>query len=360
MRRTIRRRLTVFFTLAIVMVGFTGLRYAQLADSVFETRYVVSAELPTSGGLFTGAEVTYRGVPVGRVTAVDLSEHGVTASLAIRNQWHIPDEVMAHVRNRSAVGEQYVDLVPSRTGPPYLQDGSHLDRTHTTTPLQEDQLIGTIDAFAQSVNTEDLRTVVTELGEGFHGSAGDIQALLDGTSDIITAAHEHLPETLSLLDNTTRVLQTQLDGASDIRSFARSLRDLTGTLRGEDGTLRAVLRYGPPAARELHGLVNQLAIVLPRLLSNVISIGQLTVPRLPGLAVALAILPYDVAAVQAIVRNGRSYLGLSLNGTPDVCQKGYISPGEWRSTNDLSEVPAPLGARCAEPGLNWRGSAHAP
>lgn len=75
---------------------------------------------------------------------------------------------------------------------------------------------------------------------------------------------------------------------------------------------------------------------------------------------AVAILPYDVAAIQSIVRNGRSYLGLALNPTPDVCQQGYIPPSQWRSTNNLSVMPPPRQVLRTEPDKNFRGTAHSP
>lgn len=360
MRRSIRTRLTLFAVLSLVMVAFTGARYAQLTDRVLDTTYLVSAELEVSGGIFENAEVTYRGVPVGRVESVELTDTGVVARLDIRNEWKIPDDAQAHVRNRSAVGEQYVDLVPQRTGSPYLKDGSRLDTSRTSTPLPEEELVRTIDTFVRSVNLRDLRVVVSELGTGFRGSAQDLQALLDGTHAFVAEAEAHLPETIELLRHTRTVLGTQQQNASNLRSFAHSLALVTGTLRKQDPAIRGVIRHGAPTARELTGLVNGLALTVPELLGNMAVLGRATLPQLPGLAHALAILPYDVAAIQAIIRDRRSYLGLALNPTPNVCQKGYIPPDKWRSTNDLSVVPPPNGVHCAEPGKVWRGSEHAP
>ena len=104
------------------MVVVAGVRYARLWEAVSPSTYEVSVELERSGGIFERAEVTYRGVTVGRVRAVDFRQDGVTAVLAIDEQWRIPDDLTVAVHNRSAVGEQYVDLVPSRDGGPFLDD----------------------------------------------------------------------------------------------------------------------------------------------------------------------------------------------------------------------------------------------
>ncbi len=360
MRPGVRKRLLLFFVLSLVAVGYTGARYAQLTDKLPSQTYAVEVDLEKSGGLFAGAEVTYRGVPIGRVTEVELSDDGVVATLEIRDEWEVPADVTANVHNRSAVGEQYVDLTPGRDGAPYLEDGDQIARADTTIPLAEEDLILNIDRFATAVDVDDLRTVVRELGTGFRGSGGDLRRLLEGASTFVDAANANLPATLSLLENTHTVLRTQLAGASDFQSFAHDLASVTGTIRDSDADIRTVLRTGPPLARELAGLVNSLSLVTPAFLNNLVAVNAITVPNLHQLAWGLAIAPYDVAAVQAVARGGKSYLGLSLNSTPEVCQGGYIPPGEWRSTNDLSVVPAPNGLRCAEDGKVWRGSNHAP
>lgn len=176
----------------------------------------------------------------------------------------------------------------------------------------------------------------------------------------VEAANANLPQTIDLLRHTRTVLGTQQAGASNIKSFARSLALVTGTLRERDATIRTLIRKGSPAARELTGLVNGLSLVLPPLLGNLIVLTGITIPRLRGLDHALEILPYAVAAIQAIVRDNRSYLGLALNQQPGVCQQGYIPPSQWRSTNDLSVIPPPDQVRCEEPGMVWRGSNYAP
>lgn len=356
MRAGVRKRLTLFFVLSLVAVGYTGARYAQVTDKLLSRTYTVQVDLEESGGAFEGAEVTYRGVPVGRVTDVALSDDGVVAELTIRDRWKVPADVAANVHNRSAVGEQYVDLVPRRSGAPYLQDGARIDRADTSIPLAEEDLILNIDRFARTVDLDDLQTVVQELGVAFRESGGDLSRLLDGTGTFVEAANANLPALVALLENTRTVLATQVDGGSEFQSFARDLARVTTTLRSSDDDIRTTLRTGPSAARELTGLVEDLSSVTPAFLKNMLAVNEITGAHLHQIAWGLAIAPYDVAAVQAVARGGKSYLGLSLNVAPEVCQEGYIPPDGWRSTNDLSVVPAPHGLRCSEAGKVWRGT----
>ena len=71
------------------------------------------AHFADSGGAFAGAEVSYRGVRVGQVDEMVLTDDGVDILLDIDNEHDdIPADARAVVGNRSAVGEQYVELQP--------------------------------------------------------------------------------------------------------------------------------------------------------------------------------------------------------------------------------------------------------
>ena len=60
----------------MVGVSFVGARYARLDRLVFDESYAVVAHFTDSGGIFTGAEVAYRGVTVGQVSNMTLTEQG--------------------------------------------------------------------------------------------------------------------------------------------------------------------------------------------------------------------------------------------------------------------------------------------
>ena len=91
------------------------------------TTYTVVAHFDDSGGIFEGGEVTYRGVQVGRVGKLELTDDGVDVHLDIENGYDdIPADTLAVVGNRSAVGEQYVELQPQVDTAPYLRDDSEI------------------------------------------------------------------------------------------------------------------------------------------------------------------------------------------------------------------------------------------
>src|SRR3954454_5237236 len=111
-RRT-RIQLLVFVAITLLGVSYVGARYARLDRVFFDDHYTVVAHFADSGGIFSGGEVSYRGVQVGRGGKLVLTDDGVDVHLDIDNSHDdIPADTLAVVGNQSAVGEQYVELQP--------------------------------------------------------------------------------------------------------------------------------------------------------------------------------------------------------------------------------------------------------
>src|SRR6478609_11009069 len=153
-------QLVIFALITMIGVSFVGARYARLDRVFFDESYSVVAHFTESGGIFTGAEVSYRGVTVGQVSDMKLTSKGVDVVLNIEKKYQdIPTKTKAIVANRSAVGEQYVDLQPLTKTQPFLSDGSEIPTAMTATPIETTKLLTDLDTTVESVNKKSLRTV---------------------------------------------------------------------------------------------------------------------------------------------------------------------------------------------------------
>ncbi|MEU9570891.1 MlaD family protein [Streptomyces massasporeus] len=363
--RTVKAQLLAFATVTAVGVSYVGAEYTGLVDGILDRGYTVRADFSDSGGIFSGAEVTYRGVPVGRVGALRLSgSEGVSVALEIEDGApRIPSDTLAVVANRSAVGEQYVDLQPRRSGGPYLLDGSAIPREDTRVPLPVTDMVLSLDRLVTSVGKEDLRITVDELGEAFSGTGPRLGRLVDSGNALVESASDSLPETVSLIEDSRKVLKTQADQGSSIKSFSRDLALLTAELKSSDGDLRRLIGNAVPAGQEVNSLLRSTRPHLPVLLANLISGGQVTVARLPGVEQALVTFPVVVAGSHTVVPgDGTTHFGLVLNADdPPPCTQGYGT--RRRDPADTSTRPANTDARCTAPrggGTSVRGAQNAP
>jgi phospholipid/cholesterol/gamma-HCH transport system substrate-binding protein len=317
--------------------------------------------LPTSGGLFTGSEVTYRGVKVGKVSGMRVTRKGLLVDLALKDGTKVPMDSKIYVHNLSAVGEQYLDFEPPDDKPPYARAGDVIKGSEASLPISEEHLLTQMNSLVDSVDKTELSTVIGEAGTMFRNTANPLQRMVDSGTQFVDTAAANADDTITLLDTGRTVLQTQADHEKDIETFARGLADLTGTLRASDKNLRTILQGGPPAVREVNALLKGLEPTLPIFLSNLVTTNQVLTANLPALEQLLVVFPHVIAAgFTGTPGDGYGYINLQFNNSVPPCTKGYKPPSQWRPATDTSDGPI-YPAQCkAGPPQDMRGYAYAP
>ncbi|MER7695960.1 MULTISPECIES: MlaD family protein [unclassified Streptomyces] len=362
----IRLKNLAFLVIAVLVLGYLGVRYADLGHYVgLRSYYTVTVQLPQTGGLYTHSNVTYRGVSVGRVGPIDLTDEGVEAQLRIeKDAPPIPDSLTAVVANLSAVGEQYVDLRPTRADGPYLGNGSVIDEADTTIPAPPTDVLTSVDSLASSVDLESLRTVVEEFGAAFEGRGDDLQVLLDTGGDFVEAADKALPVTTRLMADGERVLRTQAEQGQALKGFASGAKELAAELKGSDADLRRLIATTPDAATQISGLLRDVDPAFGVVVANLLTTSEVAVTRQRGLEELLVKLPAVAAAGASAVDEDGARFGMSVTFfEPLPCTAGYGGT-VYRNGLDTSDGPAVnTAARCTSApgtGVNVRGSANAP
>jgi phospholipid/cholesterol/gamma-HCH transport system substrate-binding protein len=357
----VKFRLVAFVILSAVGIVYVASSFLGLTDRVLGRGITISATLPASGGLFTGSEVTYRGVKVGKVSAMDVTRKGLLVKIALKDGTKIPLDTKMHVHNLSAVGEQYLDFEPPDSKPPYAKSGDVLEGDASSLPTSEEVLLTQLNATVQSVDKKDLATVVGEAGTMFRGTANPLQRMVDSGTQFVDAAAASTDDTITLLDTGKTVLQTQADHEKDIQTFARGLADLTGTLRTSDKDLRTILQGGPATVREVDSLLKGLEPTLPVFLSNLVTTNQVLTANLPALEQMLVVFPHVIAAgFTGTPGDGYGYINLQFNNSVPPCTKGYKPPSQWRPATDMRDGPI-YPAKCKSgPPLSMRGYNYAP
>lgn len=364
MSRATRIKLAVFFVIAVASVAYVGGKYAGL-DRMFGARgYVVTAQLADSGGIFTGAEVAYRGVTIGNVREMHLTPTGVDVELDIDDDApRIPSNATAHVANRSAVGEQYIDLRPVSSQGPFLADGGVIRRDRTTLPVTPDTLLANLDKLVASVPLDSLGTVVDEAYLAFADAGPDMQRLLDAAHSFTVGARENVGDLQRLLRSARIVLKTQGDHADDLSTFASGLNKISKQFAKSDPDLRKIIDRARGTGRELSELIDTAGMDISVVLANLLTTVKVAETRAASLEQTLVSLPIIGAFPPSVSLEGRGQLGLVFdNFMPPSCTKGYEQTHQ-RPANDMSEAEPNKEAYCAEPKgspISVRGAQNAP
>ena len=380
MTKQIRNLLILFVVLSVVGIGYIAFRYVGADSLIGLGPYVVKVEMTDSGGIFPKAAVSYRGVEIGKVGDMRITPTGLETELEIdHDSPDVPASAIAVIANRSAVGEQYVDLEPPRDGGPYLQDGSVITADHVRTPVPVDSLLKDLNQLATSAPIPQLQTTVNELYTSFDRTGPDLQRLLDSSNTLVSTAISQIPQTTALLSSSRTVLTTQSELGPQILSFSRSLDLFTAQLKADDPNLRRLVNAAPPAATQLEGLIRETGPDLSRTLANLLTTVRIVQPRLAGVEQLLVTYPGLSAVAPSVVPgDGRVHFGLVLNvNDPPYCQNGaYLHQdgnGDPQTTWQRADAPPQGGGGpngffpmnttvwCNQGGnIDPRGSQHAP
>lgn len=352
--RFVRTQLIIFSIASIVGVAVMAVKYLQAPVLLGIGRITVSLELPSGGGLYQLSNVTYRGAEVGEVTDVKLTAKGVQATLSLHTSPKIPADLVAQVRSISAIGEQYVDLRPRSSLPPYLSDGSVIAVSDTEIPQPVGPMLDRTSALLAGIPRDKVATMLDESAKGLNDAGYDLGSLLDSAGVVARDSRSVVGQMRELIDDSRPLLDDQIESAQDTRTWTHSLANVTDQLVTNDPQVRTILQAAPAALQEVSRLLESIKPTLPVLLANLTSLGQVAVTYLPSLEQLLVLVPPFFADLQSIAPDNNA-TGLPLGNfriqmnDPPACTVGFLPPSQWRSPADTTTMDTPDGLYCKLP-----------
>lgn len=352
--RLVRIQLAIFTIISLVSASLMAVSYLQVPMLLGIGRIAVTLQLSGTGGLYRLANVSYRGVNIGKVTDVHATSAGAIATLSLASSPKVPADLQAQVHSMSAVGEQYVDLQPRVDTGPYLRDGSVILLQDTTIPQSVGPLMNQVSALIGSIPKDKLNALLDELFKGFNGTRYDLGSLFDSSSRVVGDLNDVADHAKKLIDDSVPLLDSQVATTDSTRTWTRSLAGITQQLASDDPQTRTLLQIGPPAADEVSRLLSQVKPTLPLLLANLTTISQILLTYNPSLRQLLVLLPPTVASSQSFGLPQNNPTGLVLGDAtvqiePPACTVGFLPPSSWRSPADTTTADTPDGLYCKVP-----------
>ncbi|MDG4667919.1 MlaD family protein [Mycobacterium sp. 236(2023)] len=353
--RFVRVQLVVFAIASLVASVAMVFGYLQVPRLLGVGHLTVTLELPSSGGLYRFSNVTYRGVQVGKVTDVEVVDgRRVVATLSLDSSPKIPSSVAVQIRSVSAIGEQYVDLQPPNSDPPFLVDGSVLTVDEESLPQPVGPLLDAASSLVASVPKGAISSLLDESFKAFDGAGYDLGSLIDSTATLSEDLSSVGDQTRILIDDSAPLLDGQAASTDSLRVWTSRLAAVSQQIVDDDQQVRTIVQRGPGFAAEVSDLLEEVKPTLPLLLANLTSLGQVGVTYHPSLEQLLVLLPPNVATIQATVPSNNP-TGIALGdfavtlGDPPPCTVGFLPPSQWRSPEDTSDIDTPDGLYCKLP-----------
>ena len=354
MTRFVRIQLTIFAVVTVLALSVMSVSYLKLPTAFGWQRTDVALQMPDTGGVYKNANVSYLGNVIGRVDAVTLKPGHVVAELHFDTRAEVPENVRAQIRSVSAVGEQFVELVPEGEPVGEMADGTVLGEDRVDMPQGIGPVLDQATVLMASIDDGKMRRVISESFDAFNGSERELQQFLDSAQLLLEEAQRNTGATRQLIADAEPVLDSQLRSADSIRAWTRNLADLTDQLRVNEPQLTSIIQRGPDSLARATRVLNALQPTMPVLVANLVSVGEVGVVYNRSIEQLLVIYPALVSSLITAI-NGAKDTGeikvdfnLQINETPP-CTTGFLPADQRRSPADLSVPPLMNGIYCKVP-----------
>jgi phospholipid/cholesterol/gamma-HCH transport system substrate-binding protein len=316
----------------------------------------VHVELTSTGGLFEGSAVTYRGVTVGKITHIGFTADGVEATARLTTTRRVPSDTRAVVRSLSPVGEQYLDLQPPDDKGPWLEDGSTIEASSTDVPVTLAHTVISVNKLLDQIDATKLHTVLDEASKALSGSSDELARLTDQGRLIVADLNRYWPQVERVPTNGGTPLAIGVQDGDLIRSSARDFRSFARFLRQYQPELAATLADSGGLIAQLRLVLHDAESILPTFLSLGADLTGLLVSYEPHLRALLAAFAPGLDVLARAVRDGSLQLDV-------IGQKDHecIYPNTDRDPKSTTRRPLRTDLHCPAGGRYLqRGAAHAP
>lgn len=374
LNRRVRLQLAFFAVITVLAGSAMGTTYLRLPSLLFGMgHYEVTVNLPAAAGLYPNSNVTYRGTKIGLVRNVELSGDGVSAVLTLQSRIEVPADLDAEVHSQTALGEQFIEFVPRSPDGPRLGDGDVISRDRTKLPPDVNSLLTATNQGLQAIPHDNLRTAVDEAYTAVGGLGPELSRIVTASTTLAIDARRDLDALTTLIDDSPKVLDSQVSSSDSIHAWAANLAEITSQLADVDHSVEGLLAQGPGATAEVGALLDRLQPTLPVLLANLVTIAEVAIVYQPNIEQLLVLAPPSIEILQGASLANRdsvqdyrgAYLSFNLNlNLPPPCTTGYLPAQQQRPPSEVDYPERPAGdLYCRVPQdspFNVRGARNVP
>ncbi|WP_446222058.1 MCE family protein [Nocardia sp. IBHARD005] len=310
--------LAVALTVAVALY-LLAMRY----NGEFEDTVVVGAELTSTGdGLPQRADVKYRGMIVGAVSAVDMVAKGrlqhATLELKPGIAETIPDTVTARVIPDNIFGVTSIQLVDNGAAATTLRAGATIGEDTSSATIQLQTTLNTLRDVLTTIQPEKLGRVLATLAAALDGNARVPGSTIERLDTWLTEVHR-IPEIGGLLGNLGRASMALSQSAPELVGMLGDSLTAANTLNEHRTQLVALLAEGNSTVEA----VNSLFAANPNSGKELVS----------GLDTVFGAMAKDPGALQSAAAN----LNVSLHKLQQVFHFGPRKQMVWKM--DVSFTP---------------------
>jgi phospholipid/cholesterol/gamma-HCH transport system substrate-binding protein len=287
---------------AVMAIGLAAGFYIlikQRLPNPFQSLYSVNGAFPTAAAVVPGLgePVNVAGVHVGEITDTELKNGQGIIKMQIdpsRGVPHLFCDAHASLVPNTPLKDMQVDINPGTPGPCILPHGATIPVAQTTSPIDSDELLDSLDADTRTWFT----SLITELNNGTQGRGKDIRALLMNLGP--TAAQLHTVTHLLAVRRVKLALLVHNLGQLT-QATANTDGQLTQFVRAGNTTVQALASQSAALQSAIHQLPTTLSLTQTTL-SDLTTFSNQLAPTATGLIPVVKALPNTLNDAKYLVQ----------------------------------------------------------
>jgi virulence factor Mce-like protein len=210
---------------------------------------------PEAGQLAEQADVRISGVSVGKVTDVSSAHDGTTDATVQLNAPYAPlaKDSKAILRQKTLLGETYVELTPGRPRAPKIPENGRLAAANVSPTVQLDELLSTFDPKTRAAFqtwVQQVAVAAAGRGRGLSDALGTLPPFVDNTTELLQLVDSQQGAVNKLVSNTGVVFNALSTRQGQLSSAIRNANTVFATTAARDEALRQIFLALPTFEKE--------------------------------------------------------------------------------------------------------------
>ena len=228
--------------------------------------YQIKVPFDEATQLALESDVRISGVSVGKVKEIQLGEDEnddkAIATLEIEDEFApIPTSSRATLRQKTLLGETYVELTPAEEGTPTIPEGGELDAAQVSEAVQLDEIFRTFDeptriAFQQWMQEQAI--AFNNRGADFSAALGNLDPFAEETNDILRVLDTQRRATRELVRDTGVVFDALTERKGQLRGLIENTDAVFSTTAARDAELAETFVILPTFLRESRATLDRV------------------------------------------------------------------------------------------------------
>jgi virulence factor Mce-like protein len=223
------------------------------------------------------ADVRISGVNVGKVKKIDLGDDGRTdATIELADKYApLPSDSRAILRQKTLLGETYVELTPGTKGAPKIPENGTLATARVAPTVELDEILRSFDKKTREsfqVWQQDLGAGIEGHGQDFSDALGRLAPFAENSNELLKILNSQSRATREVIKNTGVVFDALSERDGQLADWIANSNHLLATTARRDAEIRGLFRAFPSfidnsssALRALEGYATNSTPLMKRL-----------------------------------------------------------------------------------------------